>query len=163
MPGNDTVDEERAYLARRLVEFKYDPLGYVIWAFPWGKPGTELAGMTGPRTWQVAVLKRIGELLRARRLDPQGAIQIARASGHGIGKSALLAMLTMWALSTMVGHEGRHHSEYREAAPHEDVAGAGEVASAGAQRIDVRVHGDIAVCERPGALAHVARGSHPVV
>jgi hypothetical protein len=102
MPGNDTVDEERAYLARRLVEFKYDPLGYVIWAFPWGKPGTELADMNGPRTWQVAVLKRIGELLRARRLDPQGAIQIARASGHGIGKSALLAMITMWALSTLV-------------------------------------------------------------
>jgi hypothetical protein len=78
-----------------------DPLKYVLWAFPWGEKGTPLEKHTGPRKWQRKVLWRIGAELRKGRTVDQ-AIRIAVASGHGIGKSALVAWITKWALATMV-------------------------------------------------------------
>jgi hypothetical protein len=85
----------------------------VLYAFPWGEPGTALAHLDGPRTWQRETLEEIGAQLR-RLPDPENTtpddvwevIQKAVASGHGIGKSALIAMLVMWALSTMEDTRG---------------------------------------------------------
>ncbi len=84
-------------LADDIGAFTADPLGYVRYAFAWGEG--DLAGMTGPRAWQRAVLEDIGAHLSdpARRFTP---LRLARASGHGIGKSALIAMLVKWALDT---------------------------------------------------------------
>ena len=84
-------------LADDIGAFTADPLGYAHYAFAWGE--SDLAGMTGPRDWQQAVMAEIHEHLSdpARRFQP---LRIARASGHGIGKSALIAMLTKWALDT---------------------------------------------------------------
>ena len=84
-------------LADDIGAFTADPLGYAHYAFAWGE--SDLAGMTGPRDWQQAVMTEIREHLSdpARRFQP---LRIARASGHGIGKSALIAMLTKWALDT---------------------------------------------------------------
>ena len=83
-----------------VLGFQHDPLGYVQQAFPWGEPG-ELADAPGPREWQADVLRRIGEHLQdpATRFKP---LRIARASGHGIGKSGLIGMLIKWGLDTMV-------------------------------------------------------------
>jgi hypothetical protein len=55
--------------------------------------------MTGPRRWQREVLEEIGAHLAnpATRHTP---LRLARASGHGIGKSALVAMIVKWALDT---------------------------------------------------------------
>lgn len=78
----------------------HDPLRYVLYNWPWGEPGTELAGYTGPRRWQRELLRRIGEKLRAGKIGPQEVIREAVASGHGVGKSALVAWLTRWALDT---------------------------------------------------------------
>src|SRR5262249_59713350 len=64
-------------------------------AFPWGKPGT-LAGESGPESWQRALLQQLGEGL----CSPEEATRIAVASGHGIGKSALVAWIILWAMST---------------------------------------------------------------
>lgn len=91
------TDDEQ--LTEDVAGFHQDPLGFVLYAFPWGEPGTDLADRPGPRTWQRETLELIGELLRAG-LSVQDAIQIATASGHGIGKSALVSMLIMWAMST---------------------------------------------------------------
>lgn len=92
--------DPRLALVRRLAEFRYDPYGYVMYAFPWGKPGTELAKFSGPRAWQKRKLQRIGAKLKANRESPEQIIREATCSGHGIGKSAFLAMLTKWALDT---------------------------------------------------------------
>lgn len=78
--------------------FRHDPVGFVRYAFPWGEQGTELAGENGPRAWQVDTLTAIGKALQAD--DIAGALRIATASGHGIGKSALVSWVILWGLAT---------------------------------------------------------------
>ncbi len=75
--------------------FAHDPLGFVLYAFPWGEPG-ELADKTGPDAWQRDILESIGKSLD-KSFD---AVRTAVASGHGIGKSALVSWLVLWALAT---------------------------------------------------------------
>lgn len=92
-------------LAETLVEFTNDPLGFVIFSFPWGEPG-ELANQLGPEPWQETLLSDIGERLRAGTIDLSGAIQMARTSGHGIGKSACVSWVILWAISTFPDTRG---------------------------------------------------------
>lgn len=89
-------DAERE-LGLAVAEFTHDPLGFVLFAFPWGKKGTPLEHMSGPEPWQAEHLEEIGRKLRA---NPHMPIQEAIASGHGIGKSADLGMVLCWAMST---------------------------------------------------------------
>ena len=42
--GGSTLDDLYDDLAR----FTHDPLGFVLWAFPWGEPGTSLEHEHGP-------------------------------------------------------------------------------------------------------------------
>lgn len=72
-----------------------DPLRYVRLAFEWGKG--ELEGHPGPDAWQTDVLRAVGEHCARASGDP---LRIAVASGHGVGKSALVAWLILWAMST---------------------------------------------------------------
>ena len=76
-----------------------DPLTFVKLAFPWGEPGTSLEHETGPDEWQAKKLEDIGRKLREGG-EPSVVIREAVASGHGIGKSALIAWLIEWAIST---------------------------------------------------------------
>ena len=85
-----------------LGEFAYDPLAWVYWAFPWGIEGGELSKETGPDEWQLDILRRI----RDKIITPDEAIRIAVTSGHGVGKSALVAWLVWWAFSTFPGTRG---------------------------------------------------------
>ena len=80
-------------IATFLAEYTHDPLGFVYAAFPWGEG--ELADKTGPETWQADTLRTIGEHL-SRGMTVREAI----ASGHGVGKSALVAWLILWAMAT---------------------------------------------------------------
>jgi hypothetical protein len=84
-------------LADDIAGFTLDPLGHAVYAYPWGEG--VLAGVEGPRDWQADVMEDIREHLEnpATRFTP---LRIAVASGHGIGKSALIAMLTKWGLDT---------------------------------------------------------------
>ncbi len=93
-------------LVEDIGRFGNDPLGFVLYAFPWGVKGTELEKHAGPREWQRGVLDSIGEQLRAGAKDRGEVIREAVASGHGIGKSALVSMLILWALSTMPDTRG---------------------------------------------------------
>ena len=95
-----------APLSQRIGLFRFDPLGFVQFAFPWGKPGTALAGESGPEPWQRAILERLGRDLEQRSRSPDEAVRLAVASGHGIGKSALVAWVILWALSTLSGTRG---------------------------------------------------------
>ena len=82
--------------------FALDPLGFVRFAYPWGEPGTELAEATGPREWQARLLHQLGRRLReGHQLGHILPILMARASGHGVGKSTVAAWVLHWGLSTM--------------------------------------------------------------
>lgn len=89
-------------LIEDIAGFFDDPLGFVKYAYPWGEPGP-LAKEDGPDTWQVEILTELGEAVR-RGMGVsealQSAIRIAVASGHGIGKTALIAWVIQWFLST---------------------------------------------------------------
>jgi hypothetical protein len=88
-------------LARELAKRSSDPLAFVIFAFPWGVAGTELEFEAGPDEWQREVLADVRD-----GLSPHQAIREAVASGHGIGKSALVAWLILWALCTATDARG---------------------------------------------------------
>jgi hypothetical protein len=83
----------------KLADFEFDPLGFVLWAFPWGQPGTFLASEEGPEQWQRDQLERIGAKLRAGA-DAGAVVQEAISAGHGVGKSAEVSWLVLWAIST---------------------------------------------------------------
>lgn len=89
-----------AELAADIGRFSHDPLGYVLYAFPWGVKGTPLANKRGPRGWQVKILNDIGIRLRAGAASIGDVIKEAVASGHGVGKSALVSWLIKWAVDT---------------------------------------------------------------
>jgi len=109
--------EEPAQLPKALADlleaevksFRDDPLGFVLFAFPWSEPGT-LAHETGPDTWQRVFLNDLGRHIRDRNFngnEPVDPIRMAVASGHGIGKSALGAMLFWFIMSTRRDALGR--------------------------------------------------------
>lgn len=88
-------------LARELSSYFYDPLGFVLYVFPWGKKGTRLADETGPDTWQVEVLEALrDELLKGKDVADALPVLLAVASGHGIGKTALISWIILWFIAT---------------------------------------------------------------
>src|SRR5689334_1051164 len=79
--------------------FMDDPLGFVNWVFDWGQG--ELKDSTGPDVWQADVLKDIENYCkRIAAGENPGPLRLAVASGHGIGKSALVAWIIQWFMST---------------------------------------------------------------
>lgn len=68
-------------LTDKLVSLRYDPLGFVLWAYPWGEKGTPLEKWAGPQDWQVEQLLKIGAAVKKSQ-----KFQSSRASGKGIGK-----------------------------------------------------------------------------
>jgi len=94
----NSLDYEQE-LRERLAEFRWDPLGAVMYGFPWGEG--ELANSKGPRVWQCEELDMLGEHLR----NPETRHTTYRryiSSGHGPGKTTLLAFLAWWNQSTFL-------------------------------------------------------------
>ena len=90
-------------LAEELKNFVYDPLGFVLFAYPWGKKGTSLEKHDGPDNWQREFLRQLGEHVRKNDFDgftPVMPVRMSRSSGHGIGKSTLVAWIADWIRST---------------------------------------------------------------
>lgn len=90
-------------LEDRIAGFTHDPWNFVLYSFPWGEG--RLAGKQ-PHTWQRELLQELSTQLQLGYINAYEAIQIARRSGHGIGKSALVAWLVLWAMSTLVDTRG---------------------------------------------------------
>jgi hypothetical protein len=90
------VRDPQLDLIEFAVECQHDPLLWAKHAYPWGSG--ELEGKT-LRAWQASVLDHIGKKLRnpATRHQP---IKVAIASGHGIGKSAMMSIIADWGMST---------------------------------------------------------------
>ena len=93
-------DVEEEELIESVGRFTDDPLGYVLFAYPWGQG--ELRGHDGPDDWQTEVLGWV----RDGVVSPGEAIQIAVTAGHGPGKSALGAWLIEWGMATCVDCQG---------------------------------------------------------
>jgi hypothetical protein len=103
-------------LLSALAEFSSDPLGFVMWNYPWGEPG-DLLHHTGPEPWQIDILNSIGSGVRSVEEAIAEAMSLgadvdsapileARTSGHGIGKSACVSWILDWAQSTMADTKG---------------------------------------------------------
>ena len=90
----DPVKALRQQIADDIASFAKDPYGFVMYAFEWGQGA--LKDFKGPDVWQKDLLMKIRDGI----LTPNGAIQIAVASGHGVGKSAFISWIILWALAT---------------------------------------------------------------
>lgn len=107
-----TPDEQ---LADALARFYADPLGYVMFAFPWDTDReiqlVELAPeyrerfncKYGPDKWACEFLDDWGREIAKRGFDGHRAvppIQFSTASGHGIGKTTLSAWIIKFIMDT---------------------------------------------------------------
>lgn len=103
-PSPDTVktmSELDKVLAADFATFYDDPLGFVMYAYRWGEG--DLAGFASPDQWQIDFLRDLGREIKLRGFDGINAVravQMATASGHGIGKSALTAWLVDFIMCT---------------------------------------------------------------
>lgn len=100
-------------LAEFIAGFYADPYGFVMAMFPWGEPTlpdgsfNPLHDKKGPEDWQRETLIDLGEHIKDNMalvdmgLDMQ-VYRIAVASGHGVGKSALVAWIIWFLMSTRV-------------------------------------------------------------
>jgi hypothetical protein len=80
-------------IADELVACRSDPVRFIETMFDW-QSDPELKGKA-PEPWQREVLCKVRDGL------PLGsAVRIAVASGHGVGKTALVSWLVLWAIST---------------------------------------------------------------
>ena len=107
-PTQKEATPQEQQLLTDIFTFKYDPLGFVLYAFPWGVKGTPLEKIKQPRTWQIEEFRRIGAHLMADRGKqaiglPPTPLYLAVSSGRGPGKSAFLAMLDLWVMSCWPG------------------------------------------------------------
>ena len=99
---------QEAEILTQILALKDDPVAFVHYALPWGRPGTPFEHFNGPRPWQLEELERIGEHTRAAEerhelgLSPP-VWKSAYSSGRGPGKSALFGMVSLWHMSTRIG------------------------------------------------------------
>lgn len=103
------------FLAETFAEFFDDPLGFVMFMFPWDTdPSIQIVRLPekyrkrfnceyGPDLWACEYLDQWGEEIRKRGFDGSGSvepIQMSTASGHGIGKSVLVAWIILFIMCT---------------------------------------------------------------
>lgn len=95
-------------LFEKILSFKYDPVGFVQYVFPWREKNSPLAEMDGPRNWQTIELEKIRTYVRTNRKNnedgkPYTVLYLSICSGRGIGKSAFLSMINYWFISCWFG------------------------------------------------------------
>lgn len=108
-------------LADEISKFYADPLGFVMFSYPWGTdPSLRVCKLPepwnlvynseyGPDAWACEFLDELGKEVRARGFDGVNVvdpIRMGRVSGHGIGKSCLVAFLVDWLMSTRPNAQG---------------------------------------------------------
>lgn len=108
--SNLSIKTERE-LAEFIATFYDDPFGFVMGVFPWGLPtlpdGSEnpLKDKKGPEPWQEEELKALGVHIRNNIILKNMGLEMipwksAYASGHGVGKSAFVAWIIYFLMST---------------------------------------------------------------
>ncbi|RYE67349.1 MAG: terminase [Oxalobacteraceae bacterium] len=89
-------------LAEDMAGFYDNPLGFVLYAFDWGEG--DLDRWQGPDEWQTEYLRTLGDAIKARASGD--VIKMAVKSGRGPGKSAVIAWLVLWLMSTRPNFSG---------------------------------------------------------
>jgi len=107
-PLYDAQSEQRLMVDLWSPQIHASPLNFALYAFPWGKKNTPLEQYKGPRGWQKETLQEMERHIKANELRAANRSLMemwrsADASGRGIGKSALVSMLTLWFMSTRLG------------------------------------------------------------
>lgn len=93
-------------IANDIFGFFDDPLGFVLYAFPWGEKGTALEDFpNGPDEWAkqefAAIATHVRKNYDAKASgEKQDPYLSAIASGHGIGKSTFISWVIIWLMST---------------------------------------------------------------
>ncbi len=102
-------------LAEAMSRFIADPLGHVMFSYPWDTdPAIQLVELApqyrerfssqyGPDVWACEFLDDLGAEIRERAFngrDPVEPVKFATASGHGIGKSTLVAWIIKFIMDT---------------------------------------------------------------
>lgn len=100
------TQEELSTLLDWLSACELDPVKFADEGFPWGEEGTELAEAQGLEPWQRELLCYIRDRLIEGSMTIFEAIQTAVTSGHGIGKSAIVAIIILWAIATKADTRG---------------------------------------------------------
>lgn len=106
-----------AQLAEFLAGFYDDPYGFVMAVFPWGQPTladgsfNPLHDKDGPEPWQREELQALGDHIKANKVRREIGLDMevwksAVASGHGVGKSAMVAWLIYFLMSTRTDTRG---------------------------------------------------------
>lgn len=111
MSGNMSIEAERE-LAEFIAQFYADPLGFVMAVFPWGEPTLPDGSFNPlhdktPEKWQREELIALGEHIKENQIRLDLGLQttvyrLAMASGHGVGKSAFVAWIILFLMSTRV-------------------------------------------------------------
>lgn len=103
-------DPPMKVLAADMERFVHDPKAWVHYAFPWAEPDGPLEEYAGPDIWQTEVLEHITAKLKTKEIAPTEAVsavlRIAFAAGNGPGKSALVAWIILWGMSTFEDTRG---------------------------------------------------------
>lgn len=76
------------------IRFANDPLGFVLYMFPWGEG--ILSKWSGPDKWHREIFAEIKAYLEGDSTLP---LQIAVASGHGAAKTTFFAWMNLWFMS----------------------------------------------------------------
>jgi hypothetical protein len=111
-----SIAKERE-LATFVASFYDNPLGFVLAVFPWGMPtmpdgsANPLADKQGPEDWQRQLLIELGEHIKENKARRELGMDMlvwrsAVGSGHGVGKSALVAWVIYFLMSTRVDTRG---------------------------------------------------------
>ena len=93
--------EAERRLAGEIGALRFDPLGYVMYAFPWGVPGTPLAREQGPEEWQARHLAAVGEGV-AGQSAADAADNGAGRAGAALGPLAAAAVAIAGIVVVMV-------------------------------------------------------------
>lgn len=96
-------------LAEFVSQFYADPLGFVQAAYMWNEPDGLPPNLQRPEDWQVEFLTELGRQVRQNAFDGVKTcppIRMAVSSGHGVGKSTLVAWLVEWLMATRPNCKG---------------------------------------------------------
>jgi hypothetical protein len=106
-----------AKLAEFIAQFYDDAYGFVMAAYPWGVPilpdgsRNPLAHRKGPDKWQKRLLDKLSNHVKENMSLVSLGLEMevfrsVRVSGHGVGKSAVVAWVIQWLMSTRKNMRG---------------------------------------------------------
>lgn len=101
--------DDQALMTELWDENLYEDLrAFVMFVYPWGKANTPLEKFKEPRRWQIDEFEKMTAHIKANKeriqlgLNPE-VYHSATVSGRGSGKSAFVAMIEHWMMTSVLG------------------------------------------------------------